>query len=55
MAMKIFGMRLTWQRLLVTGTAVGFGTLAAMEYAPRLLEARRMRVSLGKIPGAERF
>lgn len=45
MAMKIFGLRVTWQRLVMTGTAAGLGTLALMEYTPKLLEAKRMRVS----------
>ncbi|VDD79145.1 unnamed protein product [Mesocestoides corti] len=43
MVLKIFGVRLTWKRLVVTGTAACVGTLGIMECAPKLLEARRMR------------
>ncbi len=45
MVMKIFGMRVTWKRLIIAGTAAGVGALAVMEGAPRILEAKRMRVS----------
>lgn len=46
MVMKIFGMRLTWKRLIMGGTAAGVGTIAVMEFVPRMLEAKRMRVSV---------
>nr|CDS16931.1 glycerol 3 phosphate dehydrogenase [Echinococcus granulosus] len=53
MAMKISGLRVAWQRLLVTGTVAGLGTLAVMEYAPKLLEAKRMRASRLRKPPPE--
>lgn len=44
--MKIFGMCITCRRLVLTGIAAGLGTLAFIEYAPKLLEAKRIRVRL---------
>nr|CDS27206.1 glycerol 3 phosphate dehydrogenase [Hymenolepis microstoma] len=43
MVVKIFGMRMTWKRIVIGGTAAGVGTIAFMEIVPRLLEAKRMR------------
>lgn len=42
--MKIFGMRVTWQRLIVAGVGAGVSGIAFMAAVPKILEARRMRV-----------
>ncbi|VDL22038.1 unnamed protein product [Hymenolepis diminuta] len=53
MVIKILGMRMTWKRVIMGGTAAGVGTLAFMEFAPRLLEARRMRACRLRPPPTE--